>query len=106
ARLGSQDSPGMLPLLVLAIAGPEIVLPKPSGAFAVGTTVRYLADGARKDERFPAGRPITLQLWYPAAAGSEAGRAPYLVEDGLARVLDEQGYYEVEPERIAAWAKL
>jgi dienelactone hydrolase len=96
-------------VLALALAalwaGPEIVLPKPTGPFAVGTSVRRLVDGARKDERFPAGRPIALQLWYPAA-GSTGARAPYLIEAGLARVLAEQGYYEVEPERIAAWAEL
>jgi len=93
-------------LLLLSAQAPDVSLPLPTGPSPVGTSVRHLVDAARKDERFPAGRPLTLQLWYPAAEGSPAPLAPYLIEDGLARVLGEQGYYEVEPERLAAWARL
>jgi dienelactone hydrolase len=84
----------------------DVALPRPTGPLSVGTRIDYLVDGARADERFPGGRPITLQLWYPAAGDGAEPRAPYLVEDGLARVLPERGYYEVEAERLAAWTKL
>src|SRR5262245_22551661 len=95
-----------LAALLLALAQtPEIVLPPPTGPDPIGTSVRHLVDAARKDERFAAGRPITLQLWYPARE-STAKLAPYLMEDGLAHALEEQGYYEVEPARLAAWGKL
>jgi dienelactone hydrolase len=95
----------VLPLAtLLAFQGLDVALPPPTGQRPVGTSVRHLVDEARADERFPAGRPITLQLWYPAAEADGGERAPYLVEDGLARSLAEQGYYEVEAERIAAWA--
>jgi len=94
-------------LLVLAAQGPDVTLPHPTGASPVGTTVRYLVDAVRKDARFPGGRPVTLQLWYPTtAAEEEKPLAPYLVESGLARTMAEQGYYEVEAERLDAWARL
>jgi hypothetical protein len=52
-------------------------LPKPTGAFTIGTTVAYLTDTTRRDPDLPSGRPSTVQLWYPATgAGPLAG---YLV---------------------------
>lgn len=94
-------------LLALADQGPDVTLPRPTGASPVGTSVHYLVDGARKSERFPGGQPVTLQLWYPTTAAEERKPlAPYLVEQGLARTMAEQGYYEVEAERLEAWKAL
>src|SRR4029079_10157596 len=42
-------------------------LPTPTGAAPVGTTIAYLTDSTRSDADFPRGRPVTLQLWYPAS---------------------------------------
>jgi dienelactone hydrolase len=93
--------------LALAAQDPDVTLPHPTGASPVGTSVHYLVDGPRKSARFPDGQPVTLQLWYPTTAAEERKpRAPYLVEQGLARTMAEQGYYEVEAERLEAWAKL
>jgi dienelactone hydrolase len=92
-------------LLAFVLQGTDVELPLPTGPRLVGTRVLHLVDAARGDGRFAAGRPITLQLWYPAADASGGERAPYLVEVGLAGVLAERGYYDVEAERIAAWAR-
>ena len=95
-----------LPAQGLAPTGPDIVrpLPRPAGPFRIGTTVVYLRDGARADSDYAAGRPITLQLWYPAS-GPAATRAPYLIEPGLDSVL-LAGYYGVDSSAIRAWSAL
>ena len=78
-------------------------LPKPTGPNAVGTTVAYLTDRARKDAAFADGRPITLQLWYPASRGTGA-TAPYLVEPGLGAALRRMEY--AAPSALASWDTL
>lgn len=107
---------GVLPFAVAAIlnATPlgaqsthEIVapLPAPTGAFPVGTTTAYLTDKTRTDADFQAGRPVTLQLWYPAASAAGA-RAPYLMEQGLGSMLRRQQYYGIDSGTVAAWETL
>ena len=80
-------------------------LPKPTGRFPVGTTVVYLTDSTRSDTDFPAGRPINVQLWYPAS--SNAGTiAPYLIDQGLAASMLRNQYYGVDSAALRAWATL
>ena len=98
----------MLPFMVLTgaiVAAPMGQLPRPTGSHAVGTTVAYLVDSTRRETSYPSGRPIALQLWYPAGAG-EGRVAPYLMEDGLDRLLLAQGYYGVDTAVISGWARL
>jgi dienelactone hydrolase len=77
-------------------------LPAPTGPQGVGTTVAYLVDASRTDSDFRDGRPITLQLWYPAERGGERA-APYLIERGLADLLWQQQYYGVDSAALASW---
>ena len=80
-------------------------LPAPSGAHAVGTTTAYLRDGNRRDVKFADGRPVTVQLWYPAARATTMP-APYLFEPGLPAALQRYQYYGVDSAAIHRWAQL
>jgi dienelactone hydrolase len=80
-------------------------LPKPTGKSAVGTAIVYLTDSARRDADFPNGRPINVQLWYPAS--SSAGPvAPYLADPGLAAAMLRNQYYGVDSAALRAWSLL
>lgn len=55
-------------------------LPKPTGAYGVGTTVWHWSDGKRLDELTAEPgdvRELMAQAWYPAPANSPAAPAPY-----------------------------
>ena len=80
-------------------------LPKPTGKSAVGTTIIYLTDSTRSDADFPGGRPINVQLWYPASSGAGTV-APYLPDRGLAESLLRNQYYGVDSAALRAWAML
>ncbi len=82
-----------------------IPLPSPTGAFAVGTTTAYLTDSSRADADFPGGRPVTLQVWYPAARAGGA-RAPYLIEARLGDALLRDQYYGVDSAALRSWTRL
>lgn len=86
---------------------PEVVhpLPVPTGPRAVGTTVAYLVDSTRTDADFPTGRPITLQLWYPAERATGV-RAAYLLEPQLGSTLRRIGYYGVDSAALKTWESL
>src|SRR5262245_45577455 len=84
---------------------PVVPLPAPRGQFLVGTTVADFSNGSRLDPGFPDGRPVTLQLWYPAARATSA-TAPYLVEPGLAAALRHYQYYGVDSVTLDRWARL
>jgi dienelactone hydrolase len=79
------------------------LLPKPSGSHAVGTRVMYLSDTTRRDADFPRARPVTLQLWYPAARANAARPAPYLYEGELGKVLLRDSYYGMDSTTLIAW---
>ncbi|KAB8333668.1 hypothetical protein SD80_012095 [Scytonema tolypothrichoides VB-61278] len=51
---------------------PVFHLPRPTGAFAVGTRSEVWIDPHRADRRIP------VQWWYPAPSGSAGERAPYI----------------------------
>ena len=89
-----------------AQSGPEKVapLPWPGESARLGTTVAYFVDSLRPRKEFPAGRPITVQLWYPAS--STAAPAPYLWEPALAPALMAAGYYGIDSVAIHAWSRL
>lgn len=97
-------------LPVAGVAGAQVPLetvaplPEP-GPGAVGTAVAYLVDERRADAEFPAGRPITLQLWYPADA-SDRPPAPYLFEPDLGEMLLRIGYYGIDSLALREWARL
>jgi predicted dienelactone hydrolase len=67
--------------------------------------VDYLTDVDRRDGEFPAGRPITLQLWYPASRPADS-TAPYLAEPALEAALLRQRYYGVDSAALTQWASL
>lgn len=91
----------MLP--VAAEAQSVAPLPMPTGANPVGTTVTYLTDKSRRDADFPGGRPVTLQLWYPAARSAKPV-APYLFERELRDVVVSQKYYGMDTVLLRAWS--
>jgi len=94
-----------LALTVATLADTVAPLPKPSGPLPVGTTIAYLTDFRRHDTHFPNGRPITLQLWYPAQrVGTTMAR--YLVEPRLGDVLKQQQYYGMDSATLDRWAQL
>jgi hypothetical protein len=80
-------------------------LPAPGGRYPVATSVVYLTDSARADSAFPAGRPITVQLWYPTTDAT-GKRAPYLADSGLGAALVRSGYYGVDSTTLRAWSSL
>jgi dienelactone hydrolase len=80
-------------------------LPTPTGAAPVGTTIAYLTDSTRSDADFPRGRPVTLQLWYPASV-ARGSIASYLPDRGLAESLLRNQYYGVDSAALTAWAAL
>ena len=87
------------------LADPAASLPSPTGSLAVGTAVEYLSDPGRPLDGFATGRPITLQLWYPAR-GARGSKAPYLIEAGLSEMLKREKYYGIEPAAVDGWAAL
>lgn len=80
-------------------------LPAPTGVAALGTTVVYLTDSTRRDSVFTAGRPVTVQLWYPAARAA-GPRAPYLFEPGLGALLLRIDYYGIDSSALRSWATM
>jgi dienelactone hydrolase len=87
-----------------AQALPETIapLPEPTGHWAVGTVVAYLTDTTRRDGDFASGRPITVQLWYPAA-NSLGAPAAYLIEKGLGDTLVSTDYYGIDTTALKKW---
>lgn len=64
-----------------AVALPVPAFPRPTGQYAVGTTVRQWTDAARPESATddPADhRTVVAQLWYPASAGAAGERSRYL----------------------------
>lgn len=100
------SSVALLASVVIQATGERVApLPRPTGRHAVGTTVAYLTDATRPDPDFPTGRPITLQVWYPAA-GASGDSSPYLVEPGLREALGRFQYYGVDSVALDRWAAL
>lgn len=70
-------------LVLVAAAGcfsailPMFQLPRPTGAYAIGTRIFHLVDQSRPDPASPSGkRELMIQVWYPAAP-SRHPWAPY-----------------------------
>ena len=95
------SSPTMNPLVILLglifIAGgakaqtpPQLLLPEPTGASSVGTTVWHWIDAERPDEHTSTRddvREIMAQAWYPAVVDSALESAPYApLYSGLSHV--------------------
>ena len=86
-----------------------LALPGPSGPFAVGTTLLHLVDSTRPDpqtrNRF-GGRPVTVQLWYPAKpSAAPRARAPYVLERNFVDSLIGSGYYD-DTLVLRSWSSL
>lgn len=61
----------------------KIELPKPTGAYRVGTAVYFWEDPKREEQwtKTPDDhRRLMVQIWYPAAENSPGDRAPYIFE--------------------------
>ncbi len=100
------------PVLLLVFCVPEarpasssLALPSPTGPFPVGTRVEYLSDTSRADAELSSGRPVTLQLWYPAR-DVKGIKARYLIEFALLDMLKRERYYGVDAPTLSAWAGL
>ena len=71
----------LLVILTAALqAGPDIVLPAPSGPRAVGVTTYEWTDPARIDSltSSPSARRVLGRVWYPARRGQSTAPAPYV----------------------------
>src|SRR5579862_3251530 len=79
-------------------------LPTPAGPYHLGTAVAYLVDSTRTASPFARGRPIVLQLWYPATVTTRVDAAtPYLVEPGLLPALLAAPYYALDTVTLRRW---
>lgn len=81
-------------------------LPKPNGAYKVGTSIFHLTDASRPDSLSkPAGRPreLMLQIWYPADAAKALKAAPYIPNPALLRVLKETQHDFQEASVFDSW---
>ncbi len=57
---------------IFSYAVPMFRLPKPTGPYAVGTSILYMVDDSRIEDAAPgsgAKRELVVQLWYPAVPG-------------------------------------
>ncbi|AWB46367.1 carboxylic ester hydrolase [Paenibacillus sp. CAA11] len=85
----------LLVSIVLPLLMPVFTFKKPSGEYAVGTTVYHWVDQSRKEEytEDPSDqRELMVQLWYPAEASSGKGTAAYTdqasaIAEGLNKAL-------------------
>lgn len=81
---------GLLLFLVAAALPIAVPIPKllpPTGPYAIGTVTYYLRDEGRRETYSPTpggSRELMVQIWYPAAAGSDAPRALYLPDYAIA----------------------
>jgi dienelactone hydrolase len=87
------------------LADTVVPLPAPRGADVVGTAVIPLVDSSRRDADLPDGRPIMVQLWYPAAR-ARGSIAPYLFDRGLGAELIRWQYYGLDTATLARWSTL
>lgn len=94
----------LAPLFLLAASDG---LPRPTGVLPVGTRIHSLVDPARHAPGHEGeGRPVVVQLWYPAVAKSGTRPAPYLPDPSLVELMVDQGYYEQAEADLRAWGAL
>jgi pimeloyl-ACP methyl ester carboxylesterase len=70
----------------------------------VGVADVELSDAGRSDPLAPGPRRWRVQVYYPARAGSGTERA-YADDAVLLARMRSDGYYDVAPDALAAWAK-
>ncbi|MEO7103979.1 MAG: hypothetical protein ABI311_11380 [Gemmatimonadaceae bacterium] len=83
------------------------LLPVPSGTHSVGTRYFFFVDSSRPDptgRKGFGGRAIPVQMWYPAAAGADGPRAPYISRAAMLDAIVRQRYYGVDSTLLADWA--
>lgn len=61
----------------LCYAIPVFALPAPTGPYAIGARTMYLSDPDREEKHGGGPRNFVVEVWYPAEAGAEGGRAIY-----------------------------
>ncbi|MBC3983762.1 lipase [Streptomyces sp. AC536] len=119
AVLGGVAAAGLAAALPLPLAAPASAaprsgafrfdLPAPTGPHPVGTTHLHLVDHTRTErwtEEPNRPRELMVSVWYPARAGADAPRAPY-VTPGLAAVLDAYGETQLGlPASALNWADI
>lgn len=84
-------------------------LPKPGGAYRVGTAVFHLTDASRPDSLSkPPGQPreLMLQIWYPADNARNEKAAQYIPNPALLRVLKETQHDFQEPSVFDSWKEV
>jgi dienelactone hydrolase len=79
-------------------------LPQPTGRHAVGTVVLHVVDSSRATSRSIRTRPLTVQAWYPARAGTGTDDVRYLAEPGLLDSMESVGYLDLKPVEMRGWA--
>ena len=83
----------------LLFNGAGVDLPKPTGAYPVGTVIYNWTDGTRDDivsEAPDDKRQLIAQLWYPAELGGALQTAPYIPELAILRLAFKQGAEQLE----------
>jgi predicted dienelactone hydrolase len=83
----------------LLINNEGIELPKPAGAYAVGTVIYNWTDVNRDDlvsEAPDDKRQLIVQIWYPAEAEGGMQKAPYMPELAVLRSAFKQGAEQLE----------
>lgn len=79
-------------------------LPRPTGAYPVGTDVFRIVDSSRATSRSIRTRPLTVQRWYPARRGGRAATVPYLPEPALLDSMLRHRYLDLEPDEMRGWS--
>jgi hypothetical protein len=100
-RRGLRIIGAVFSFLVLLTAGfidhifPMMLLPEPTGAYAVGTTTLYMNDTSRREllSDDPEDiRELMVQVWYPAAGKGEGRRGAYIHPEIAKAYASHQGF--------------
>jgi len=84
----------------------EPLLPKPTGQYAVGTSIFHLTDFSRKYAFAPESgrhREMMVQIWYPAKKMKQASTVSYFPDPTLISKLKKEEYLDLKPEVIESW---
>jgi dienelactone hydrolase len=86
----------------LAVPGPALCLPEPTGPCPVGITSLWLEDASRPDPWAPevSARELMVSVWYPAVP-SDGRRAPYMTPAESELQLTSRGITDVPPDALS-----
>lgn len=102
----TDSSPRVPSGLARTVTEPRFELPEPSGPDSVGTFVLTLRDSTRGDHGVPGGtsvRELSVQFWFPTAAGDRGARTPYIPDKRLVAAMIDANYFDQPEETIRRW---